>query len=195
MNNRKKFKHAKSILFVAFVSGGCLTIGCANRGGIFGVDCCADVPAGAVPEPAGTKLCRWQTEQVRGAAADQTVLYQADFVDRTESLSPGALDRMSRHAQSNLANVQPWIIEPSGDDALDAQRLVAVNDELSQRSIAPVEVYIATPAALGLSGPQAERVAGGFGNIRNSNTGTGAPISQPSGLGGQTAGNLPGGIF
>lgn len=195
MSNRKMSKHAKKLIIVSLVSGSCLSIGCASRGGILGVDCCADVPAGAIPEPPGTKVCNWQSEQVRSAIADQTVLYQADFVARTESLSPAALDRMSRHAQSNLANVQSWVIQPSSDEALDARRVARVTAELSRRGITPLEVQLATPAALGLRGPQAERVASGFGNIRSSNTGTGAPISRPSGSDGQAGGNLPGGIF
>ena len=195
MSSLKMSKHAKTMIIVSLVSGSCLMAGCASRGGILGVDCCADVPAGAIPEPAGTKVCNWQTEQVRSAIADQTVLYQADFVARTESLSPAAFDRMSRHAQSNLANIQPWVIQPSGDEGLDARRVAVVTEELSRQGITPIQVQLATPPALGLSGPQAERVAGGFGNIRNSGTGTGAPISRPSGLGGQAGGNLPRGIF
>ena len=50
------------------------TLGCASRGGILGVDCCADIPAGAIPQPAGAKLCDWQTAQVSSAVVDQTVL-------------------------------------------------------------------------------------------------------------------------
>lgn len=195
MSNRKRTNHAKTMLIVSLVTGSCLTVGCASRGGILGVDRCADVPAGAIPEPPGTKVCNWQTAQVRSAIADQTVLYQADFVARTESLSPAALDRMSRHAQSDLANVQPWVIEPSGDEGLDARRMAMVNEELSQRGITPTEVQLATPAALGLRGSLAERVARGVGSIGNSNTGTGAPTTRATGLGGQAGGNLPGGIF
>lgn len=198
MRNLKMNHQAKMLLVASLVSGSCLSIGCANRGGVLGVDCCADVPAGAIPEPAGTKVCRWQTEQVRSALADQTVLYQADFIARTESLSPGALQRIARHVQSNLANVQPWIIEPSGDDELDAKRVGFVSEELLRRNIAPIDVQIATPAALGLRGIQAESIARGFGNGQNTsrgNGGAGAPISRASGLSGQGRGNLPGGIF
>ncbi len=195
MSSRKVTSHSKTLFIVTLVTGSCFSIGCASRGGILGVDCCADVPAGAIPEPPGTKVCNWQTEQVRSATADQTVLYQADFGTGTDSLSPAALDGLSRHAQSNLANVQPWGVQLSGDAELDARRVSTVTEELSRRGITSVEVQLATPAALGLRGPQAEQVAGGFGNMRTSNTGTGAPISRSSGQGGQVGGNLPGGIF
>ena len=53
--------------------------GCSHHRGVTGVDSIADVPKGAVPEPAGVKLCQWQTAQVLQAAQDQTVLYKADF--------------------------------------------------------------------------------------------------------------------
>ncbi|SMP60022.1 hypothetical protein SAMN06265222_106306 [Neorhodopirellula lusitana] len=173
------------------------TLGCASRGGILGVDCCADVPAGAIPEPAGAKVCNWQTAQVAGAAADQTVLYQADFVGTSAKLSPGAIERMARNANSGLAAMQPAFIEPSGNASLDAERVDVVAMRLTSFGIPAPMVEVATPAALGLRGPQAERVASGFGNIRNSMTGTGAPVSSPSGLGGQSGfgGNLSGGNF
>ncbi|WP_146531026.1 hypothetical protein [Novipirellula artificiosorum] len=169
-------------------------LGCASRGGILGVDCCADVPAGAIPEPAGAKVCDWQTAGVSSAVADQTVLYQADFIGTSANLSPGAGDRMARNVNSGLAARQTALIEPSGDAALDAERIDAVSVQLASFGVASPMVEVATPAALGLRGPQAERVAGGFGNVRGSSTGTGAPISRPSGQGG-FGGNLPGGIF
>jgi hypothetical protein len=170
------------------------TLGCTSRGGILGVDRCADIPAGAVPEPAGSKVCNWQTAQVTGAVADQTVLYQCDFIGTSAELSPGASERMARNANSGLAAMQPAVIEPSGDVSLDSKRVNAVIGQLASFGVTAPIVEVATPAAIGLRGPQAERVAAGFGNIRNSSTGTGAPISRPAGLGGQ-GGTLPGGIF
>src|SRR6056297_3320474 len=118
-------KNKTTLAAAWLIAGTCSIAGCASRGGIFGVDRCADIPAGAVPEPAGTKVCDWQTAQVSGAIEDQAVLYQSDFIGRTARLSPAALERMSRHTQSNLANVIPWVIEPSGDEALDTARVTA----------------------------------------------------------------------
>ncbi|QDV45856.1 hypothetical protein Enr13x_57590 [Stieleria neptunia] len=172
--------------------------GCASRGGILGVDCCADVPAGAVPQQAGAKLCDWQTAQVGGAVADQTMLYRSDFIGTSTTLSPGAIERMARNANSGLAGMQPAMIEPSGDASLDAARVNSVNRQLVSFGVTAPTTEIATPAALGMRGPLAERVASGFGGTRNSSAGTGAPISQTSGLGSQSGsfgGNLPGGIF
>lgn len=182
-----RFRHARSgrgigrhALLVVAVALMPLISGCANRSGILGVDYHADIPAGAVPLPAGTSVCDWQTAQVTSAIADQNVLYQADFVDRSSTLSPAARVRLSRNAQTDLAVVQPWIIEPSGDSMLDADRQTTVANELSVRGIQSPDVHVAVPAALGMSAPDAERVAGSLGNSNNANPGTGAPLSQSS---------------
>ncbi|QDV59267.1 hypothetical protein [Rosistilla oblonga] len=168
-------------------------IGCASRGGFLGVDCCADIPAGAIPEPAGAKLCDWQTAQVTSAVADQTVFYQSDFIGTSATLSPAAIDRMARNANSGLVFSQPSIVEPSGNDLRDAARVESVIAQLASLGVAAPVVEVATPAALGMQGQLAERVGGGFGNPI---AGTGAPISQASGFGGQSVGmNVTGGMF
>ncbi|MEL6110195.1 MAG: hypothetical protein AAFU85_29630 [Planctomycetota bacterium] len=152
---------------------GCLFLvsGCASRGGIFGVDRCADIPAGAIPEAAGNKVCNWQTVQVSNAFADQLVLYRSDFVGDTAELSPGATRRMSRMANAGSASDLTWVIEPSGSDEMDQARVQAAVDQLTQLGVAPVDVSIAVPAALGLRGQQAERLGIGIG--RNGNRGSG----------------------
>lgn len=184
----------------SIAAGSLIVGGCASRGGILGVDCCADIPAGAVPEPAGTKVCNWQNVQVSSALADQTVLYQADFVGKSDTLSPAAIQRMARNVSSGLAATQPAIIEPSGDASLDAARLNIVNMQLASFGVTTPMVEIATPAALGLRGLEAEQAAraiGNAGNAGNAGRGTGAPLAQPAQLGtqGGFGGNLPGGIF
>lgn len=201
-NNRRQTRHTRQteiaitgLIITSMAAGSLTTSGCASRGGILGVDCCADIPAGAVPEPAGVKVCQWQTAQVGSAIVDQTVMYQADFIGRSETLSPGAVDRMARNANSGLAAIQPTIVEPSGDAQLDAARIAAVSARLASFGIAAPIVQLATPAALGLRGIEAEQVAGGVGNRGNAARGAGAPIAQPSALGGQGFGNSLGGGF
>lgn len=177
----------------AFTIVSLAVIGCASRGGFMGVDCCADIPAGAIPEPAGAKVCDWQTAQVTSAVADQSVFYRADFVGTSATLSPAAIDRMARNACSGLAFSQPAVVEPSGDAVLDAARVESVITQLASLGVAAPVVEVATPAALGMQGQLAERVAGGFGH---SSTGTGAPVSQASGFSGQSVGvNVSGGNF
>ena len=178
----------------------CLLLsGCASRGGILGVDCCADIADGAIPEPAGAKVCQWQTAHVESAITDQTVLYQADFVGRTEELSPSAIDRLARNTASRLIDVRPYVIEPSGDDLLDNARLNSVVNLLATVGASSPDVEIAIPAALGLRGhPFAESVARSVGGNRRSSGGIGAPTSRSFGQSGQTGSlgrNLPGGVF
>ena len=150
--------------------------GCANKHGILGVDRCADIPCGAIPEPAGTKVCQWQTVQVSNALIDQGTFHLSDFVGRTPQLSPAAMERLARTTSSGLAASLEWIIEPSGDLAVDEARVASVIDALHSAGlpVAGEQVRIAYPAALGLSGAQAERV--GVGAAR--------AISQGSGFGG-----------
>ena len=153
---------------IGFLLFGAATVtGCAHRHGVMGVDCCADIPAGAIPEPAGTKVCNWQTLQVTGAAADQTALYRSDFVGDSTTLSPAAKDRMGRLIHSGCGGNLPWIVEPSGDSDLDLARVESVVSELTLRGASPIDVTLATPAAIGLTGPEAERIAGGLGQNRN----------------------------
>ena len=152
-----------SYLVIALI----ITTGCASRGGILGVDCCADIPAGAIPEPAGTKVCDWQTDQIAYAIADQTVFYNCDFVGKTAKISPDALQRIARTASNDLLPNQPSIIEPSGDETLDAARVTAVTLQLASYGITQPTVEVAIPAALGMQGVQAERIASGMVSFRN----------------------------
>lgn len=141
--------------------------GCANKGGIFGVDRYADVPPGAIPEEAGAKLHAWRSRQISNAAADLFALYVSDFVGDTAELSPAARERIGRLVQSNSAQNLSWIVEPSGNPAIDQARVDALVAEVGDRGVTSIDVSIATPPALGLSGPQAEQVAGGAGLNRN----------------------------
>ncbi|MEO1526350.1 MAG: hypothetical protein AAFX06_13000 [Planctomycetota bacterium] len=163
-------KHFQS-LSLASLGCLCLLTGCASRGGIFGVDCCADIPAGAIPEPAGNKVCNWQTAQVANAFADQLVLYRSDFVGDTAELSPGAERRMSRMANAGSASDLTWVVEPSGSIEMDQARVQAAVDQLTQLGVVPVDVSVAVPAAIGLRGPQAERLGVGLGQNGNQRNG------------------------
>ena len=165
--------NSKSKSFVLLLACLFLVTGCASRGGIFGVDRCADIPAGAIPEPAGNKICNWQTVQVSNAFADQLVLYRSDFVGDTVQLSPAAERRMSRLANAGSASDLTWVIEPSENAELDQARLQSAVDRLTQFGVSPVDVSIAVPAAIGLVGPQAERLGVGVGSGQNRNQGNG----------------------
>lgn len=147
----------------------CLSAGCSQYG-ILGVDRCADIPAGAIPEPAGTKLCQWQTAQATGAFADQQVLYQSDFVGKSTQLSPGAIERIQRLVQSGSTQQTAWVIEPSSSEPLDESRMRDFVFYLDNLGAPPIDVVVARPAALGLSGPMAEQTARGLGQNRGTSS-------------------------
>lgn len=153
----------------------CVITGCANRGGVFGVDCCADVPAGAVPELPGTKICAIEQAQVSAANADRHVLYQADFIGRTSTLAPGALDRLARLHDGAMLGNMPLRIEPSGDVALDQSRVAELGNLLAEAGVSQVQVEVANPPALGLPGPLAENSLTG-GRAFQSNRTTQSPL-------------------
>ncbi|MGI9474792.1 MAG: hypothetical protein ACR2NZ_24895 [Rubripirellula sp.] len=116
---------------------------------------------------------------MNNAAADQTALYRSDFVGDSNRLSPAALARMGRLVQSGCASSLRWIVEPSGDQDLDLSRVDSVVSELTLRGNSPIDVTLATPAAIGLTGPEAERIAGGV--TQNNSTPSNASIRNNSG--------------
>ena len=148
----------------------CTLAGCANTRGVLDVDRCADIPAGSIPEPAGTKLCEWQTAQITNALADQTVLYQCDFIGGKSTLSPAAMERIRRHANSGLAEDASWVVEPSSDATLDQARIQRVELFFDELGISNSDISIALPPAIGLSRNFAERAASG--SVRNNSSGT-----------------------
>ena len=182
-----------SCLAISLIS----TSGCATRGGILGVDRCADIPAGAIPAPAGVKICDWQTAQISNAEADQTVFYKSDFIGNSAKISPEAINRVARTATNGLAANQPSIIEPSGDATLDTARVTAVTLQLASYGISQPVVTVAIPAALGMQGVRAEQIADGLGNFGNNGVGNGGRGYQPSGIGmGGSFGNtIPGATY
>ena len=161
------YKYWLALLCVIVVAG------CTGTGrGLCNIDCCCDTPAGAIPKQAGSKLCQWQHAQVGGAFADQFVLYQSDFEGRSTQLAPSAIERIGRLVHTGSANQNPWLIEPSTDSNLDQARVESVSYHLDSLGAAALDVVVATPAAIGLSGPLAERAVRGFEQNRaGSNTG------------------------
>ena len=132
-----------------------LFLGCAGNDGILHVDRYADIPEGAIPDPAGQKSSVIQNSQIEAAAIDQQVLYRADFVDSTTDLAPAADRRISLlTAGDNLLST--LIIEPSEDTDLDNRRVTALKSYLDSREIVGVTIELAYPAALGLESVQAE---------------------------------------
>lgn len=157
-----------ALVGVAIVGGSLLFSGCAGRGFLSKVDCCAAFPKGFVPELPGTKICNWQRAQVENAEADMRVLYQSDFEGNSDRLSPAAQERLWRQTTVNSVSDGVWVVEPSFQPDLDNARVASVTQSLNEMgSYAAVQLGI--PAALGLEGPFAERATASIaqGNTRN----------------------------
>ncbi|MCP4479562.1 MAG: hypothetical protein GY818_15875 [Planctomycetaceae bacterium] len=130
--------------------------GCSHHRGGTGVDSLADVPKGAVPEPAGVKLCQWQTAQVLQAAQDQTVLYKADFLGESAKLAPSATEKILRSLQNGTAGVQIWVVEATKNATQDSRRVDSVTQQLTSWGVPSPRVGIGMPTALGMPGVFAE---------------------------------------
>lgn len=173
VHKRRRTFGLPGVQLLAILMGLSLSIscfsGCASHGGIFGVDCLADVPAGSVPEYAGSKLCRWQLAQIGQADIDRTALYRADFVGQSVTLSPAAMEKIAHEVQSGRAANQVWLVEPSGIASLDAQRVTSVAQVLGEYKVFSPMIFVASPPAIGLPGNVAEGVAGRTGVSSRSN--------------------------
>ena len=171
MNYKLTTCYGISLLFFMCLGG---LIGCAQHAGVNGVDCLADVPKGAVPEPVGTKLCQWQNAQIQQAAGDQTTLYRADFIGDSVELSPGAVEKIVRAIRSGTAYAQNWIIEPSNDNYLDSARVNTLVQQLAICGVTNPQVGLGIPTAFGLPAVFAEAAIG------NLTTGSQGRASIPS---------------
>ncbi len=173
--------------------------GCSSNQGICYVDRCADVPSGAIPGTPGQHLCQWQQAQVRSAAADMGVFYQADFIGKSDRLSPAAEQQVARLVQQGAIGVVPLVLEPSNDPAQDAARctMIASAFVAAGAPVAAEQIRIAHPAALGLEGYRAQQVAraasrngGRGGGGQNSMGNGGGGIGGGGGLGGFGGGGI-----
>lgn len=173
-----------SVLLMLLVS----SVGCRCDDGIFGVDKCADVPCGAIPNKPGSRLCEWQHAQVANASIDRGMFYQSDFVNTSDRLGPAAVRRIETLVKQGDIGGLNLYVEPSGDAQRDAERVVALASAVSVAGIPtmPDQIQIAYPPAIGLDGFRAQQVArsatrnggqgggrGGGGGGRSGGTGGG----------------------
>lgn len=184
---------ASVLLIVAATS-----VGCRCSDGIFGVDQCADVPCGAIPNKPGSHLCEWQHAQVANASIDRGMFYQADFVGRSNRLGPSAMRRVGTLVQQGSIGTVALYVEPSDDSQRDMARVVSLASAVSSAGV-PItldQIQIAYSPAIGLEGFRAQQVAraasrggqgGGQGNAQ------GGQGNNGGGFGGAAGGNGAGG--
>ncbi len=174
--------------------------GCHTGHGICKVDRCADVPRGAIPCKPGNHLCGWQQAQVRSASNDLGVFYQADFIDKSDRLSPAAEQQVARLVQQGAIGTIPLILEPSDDSQRDASRAIMLASAFTAAGtpISADQIQTANPPALGLEGYRAQQVARtasrnstrGGGQAQGGGGGSGGGIGGRGGQGGFGGGGI-----
>lgn len=117
--------------------------------------------------PLGASVYAFGRTQVANAEAARLVLYRADFIEGSGTLSPRGRDQLAKIAQLLPRSFCPLIIEPTlCAPELDQARLLEVVNELGRCGFAiPAQrVVIGSPPAVGLSGVEAGLI---YNNLLN----------------------------
>lgn len=142
-----------SIAITSLILFACVA-GCASKEGVFNVDQHADIPKGSIPEPAGRKLNAIVNQQILSADTDSFALYISDFVGQTSDLSPSANNRLIRLKANDALETSEIVIEPSGEDTLDSERIASVKLKLEQLGVWDITILLGKPPALPLTSSQ-----------------------------------------
>lgn len=177
---------------IVVVDGG----GCSGTWKYFDVDRCATIPSGAIPVPAGTHVNAWQDGQVASAAKDRGVFYQNEFLPKSAELSPSGREHVIEAVQQALYNSVPIVVEQSSDPALDGARLQAVHATFESAGVvlAPEQIFVAKPAALGFDGFRAQQAVRSSMNNGGGGMGGGGMGGGGMGGGGMGGGGMGGGF-
>jgi len=126
------------------------SFGCrSNRPFLHG---CPDFPPGAIPPPAGTYTCRWQTAQMNRADAGKFVIHQNEWFMGGKTLGPDG-ERHVRQMGMQLSHVPyPVVISRSVDEQLNDERRQIIVDQLTMAGVADAShrVIIDKPEGEGL---------------------------------------------
>jgi hypothetical protein len=177
-----------------------LVAGCKYDGGwAWCTDQCADIPCGAIPPPAGTYSCRWQTEQAARAQQDFYVIHEYEWYLAGEKLGPDGRKHIGAIAAQLGDGPQRVIVAESDDQKLNGARKKAVVENLRQLGVVDAEnrVLLGESQAEGLYGQEAVRYGtarlGGTGTT-GTGAGTGANTT-PGGFGPTSSGSGAGTSF
>lgn len=124
-------------------------------------DHCADIPRGAIPQPAGTFSGQWHATQAAAAEVEQLTIYQADWRAQSDQLGPFGQRRLEQMAEQLQTCPNPIVIERSDSYDLDESRRQTVLVALAERGIAnPLErVVVGYSSAYSLYGLEAKGIA------------------------------------
>lgn len=145
---------------------------------------CNDIPAGAIPQPAGGYDCQWIHGEMSRADRDIFVIYQYEWTSDGAKLTPDGRAHVACIAQRLGQVAFPVVVEESPDGALNGARQAAVLDALASAhaQIDPGRVVIGRSQAEGLYSQEAAGIAAGA--IRNQITGQGAGATGGAGQSG-----------
>ncbi len=120
-------------------------------------------PEEFVPRPLGASVYDHALAMTANGAAARLTLYQFDFIQGSSDLSPRGVDQLSKLAPQMLASPFPLIIERTPENpALAASRREVVAARLASGPcpIPPDRVLVGAPIANGISGVNAQIIAG-----------------------------------
>jgi hypothetical protein len=145
------------LLGVAALSAGCHQPGSEY---VWPTDRCADIPCGAIPQPAGIYSCQWQTAQKLRAEQDKFVVYQYEWFQGGDHLGPEGRRHVEAIAQRLDSVPFPVIVEKSDDSKLNETRRQSVIATLSSLGAPDPErrVILGYSEAEGLEGTEAVRL-------------------------------------
>jgi hypothetical protein len=115
------------------------------------------------PRPLGAALYDNARTMTANAASARLVLHHFDFLPGSPELNPRGLDQLSQFVAQLAVSPFPLIVERTPENpALAEARRVAVLTRLAGGPIpvGPDRVFVGVPAARGLSGPDAQVIAG-----------------------------------
>ena len=137
-------------------------------------DCKLPSQLGALPDENGSAVNQWLCRQTENAQHSKGMIYQADWVGKTDRLGPFGIKRLGYW--KGLSGVQPNLyVETSGDPFLDSQRQVAVSGYLNQVGVpvSPESIQIASVDS-GLTGEEVPAIADRFLGELNGSVGNNA---------------------
>ena len=119
-------------------------------------------PEEFVPRPLGAAVYDHGLAMTANAAAARLTLYDFDFDAGSDQLSPRGAEQLGRLVPQMLASPFPLLIERTLDPSLAARRRENVAIRLAQGPypLPPDRVVVGTPIATGLSGINAQIIAG-----------------------------------
>ena len=136
-----------------------LISGCRACDTPLGPDRCATIPPGAMPPPAGTYACQWQTAQMERGELSKYVVHKYEWQQGGRTLGPEGRRHVEQLARRLPQTSYVVALSPADDDALNDERRAVLVQHLANAGVAdaPNRVVIARPEGEGLYGPESAR--------------------------------------